>query len=337
VTTHLVKGPFKKHLFADTLGATRPKARAEMSDTPSALADCSCQSGSHDHLPGQCPRIHVGMDGLCDYCRERADADTRRPPSGFGAGPFGSGPFGDVPQDSSTAEKSAIEAASIEITQSVNSRAGIKDDVPPHKLTDLRDADGGQFTLGVSTLAAVEMEASAHVQLIRGIWKENGFDFEQFNEVERELRQIREFAGAFAVARSEFGRSHNNPPELVDIPEIDLAAIDAGLAAIAVIRTQLPQAEPDPTLLELIWRALEVAAGTIGKFCGWITERGLTKAGEYIDNVFAEASKALGKSLGSPQGLTAWGIFICGVANGQDKNLQILTEVVKAVGAALGR
>ncbi|HJT42404.1 MAG TPA: hypothetical protein VJ750_02780 [Rhizomicrobium sp.] len=49
-----------------------------MSGEASQSPICGCQSGAHDHPPGQCPRINVGEDGLCDYCRERADANTRR-------------------------------------------------------------------------------------------------------------------------------------------------------------------------------------------------------------------------------------------------------------------
>ena len=335
------------------------------------MTDCTCISEAHGHPPGGCPNPALPEEGLCETCLERADADTRGrfgarfggtfgstgfdpgsfhtgPPEngGYGSGAYGKGPYGGAghgsagsnetpynePPPRHPAGESGVLGDAV-LGDAVLGSAGPRVD----RAIELAAAEAKiEGAVNVPLVGTINAEATVSAQVTGGIWTRNGFTTGQLDKVDRELSLIREFAGAFAAAKSEFGRSHNNPPELVDVPEIDIAALDAGLAAISVIRTQLSNAEPDRTLLELIWRALEVCSGTVARFCRWIGEKTASKAGEYIDNIFDEASKAFGKSIGTPHGITAWGVFICGVANGQDKDLKMLIEVVKAVGTALG-
>jgi hypothetical protein len=196
--------------------------------------------------------------------------------------------------------------------------------------------DPTQRIVAAAGLIAGEASVKGAAVVIPAIWSEHGDRvFAQIAQVEKNLVAFRAFAASFEEAKSALGRGHNKPPELLGVPEIDVEALDAAIAALQSLRAQVVEPEPNPQSLELIWRSLALGARVCGGFAGWVAETGTKKAAQYLDNIFDSATRAIGSSIGTPHGFAAWYVVGCTVAGDHHKEMVVLIDVVKAVGAAL--
>jgi len=255
--------------------------------------------------------------------------------SGFGrgdyvAGTYGSGDYGAGDYGSGALGTEVLGTTPLGSLSALPGRAR-----PGGAMPNANGADGIAATAG---LAAGEAYVTGAAVVIPAIWSQHGSKvLAQIEQVDKNLAAFRAFAVSLEDAKFAIKRGHNNPPDLVDAPEIDVEALDAAIAALQELRVQVINPNPDQRSLDLIWRTLALGARACGKFASWVAEMGAKKATQYLDNVFDSATKAFGSSLGTPQGIAAWYVVGCGIAGDHHKQLMVLVEVVKGVSAALTR
>lgn len=176
---------------------------------------------------------------------------------------------------------------------------------------------GTQVGVELRSVAAVGAAVTLGAVVVRAPWNTGaarGRVLELIDSAEKNLSILRELA----VELDRQARSHNNPPELVDEPPIDLQDMQVALAATPVLRRLVQQQEPDRDTVVLVQRAFDSAQRAIARFLLWFArfENDATKA----------AATAFGTIIGGA--LAVGGAVLAARAAGID--LQTIKDMIEA-------
>ena len=96
--------------------------------------------------------------------------------------------------------------------------------------------------------------------------------------------------------------AHNNPPQLVDDPDIDIEAVNAAIQCLKVLRPLLLLPAPDVELVRLLWSVVVAALRAIERLTAWIGRVTRSALNAFVGTTFGKAyMKALGTGLEPPR------------------------------------
>ena len=238
---------------------------------------------------------------------------------GYGSGDYGAGPYGGSAEPASTL---SLEGRPPKIEGSANIMLG-----------DATLRAEGAVGIGVA-VSGRAVTGQIVIDDIPKIWlTQGGNPFLQIDRAEQELVAVRTFVLELRARNAADPNAHNNPPELVDDPEIDLEAVDAAIQCLTVLRPLLSQPQPDIELLRLLWRVVVAALRAIERLSAWIGRVTKSAINAFTGTTFGKAyMTALGAGLGTA---TAAGI-VYGISQHGPEGLQAVEHILRGVLAVMG-
>jgi hypothetical protein len=322
-------------------------------------ADCSCQSNSHDHAPGACPRIRFRDDGLCEVCHESADADTRPKSGGYSVGGFGVGTWGggadgpafgfaETVEVGLTGVEARAELGSLNSIvevglKGVEAKAEIGSPRPPAERITL---NWQEPIVGTPNMGEENDTVEARARITHGtitiddtlaistIWNSRSPNIIlQIDSAAQELEAVRLLLLTLQANGAADSRGHNNPPGLLGTPDVDIEAIEAAIQCLVVLRSLVSQPKPDFQIVTLLWRVVLTALRAMGKLVAWAAQTTKSIFEKFLDTTFGKSfTKAFGATLGAS---AACGI-VYGITQHGPQGLQAVEGILKGVLAALG-
>jgi len=170
--------------------------------------------------------------------------------------------------------------------------------------------------------------------VIDPIWNIGGPDaIFRIDQAQKELVAVRVFLVGLRAQQSTGLMGHNNPPDSVEPPDVDVEVLDAAIQALKVLRPLLSQPQPDFEVVRLIWSALLSALRTIARVIAWAGR--LTKAAfnTVLNSAFGKAFQATAGAMVAKETIPP---LITVIKEHGPEGVQNLIDFLKTVAAAHG-
>ena len=175
---------------------------------------------------------------------------------------------------------------------------------------------------------------SASGIVIDPIWNIDGPDaIYRIDQAQHELVAVREFLVGLRAHQSSDLMGHNNPPDRIEPPDVDVEAVDAAIQALKVLRPLLTQPQPDFEVVKLIWSALRAALRTIARVVAWAGRLSKAVFETLLNSAFGKAFQATAGALVAKEAIPP---LITAIKEHGPEGLQNLIEFLRAVAAASG-
>ena len=175
---------------------------------------------------------------------------------------------------------------------------------------------------------------SAVGTVIADIWNIDGPDaIFRIDQAQNELIAVRDFLVGLRAAQSSDLIGHNNPPDRIDPPDVDIEALDAAIQALKVLRPLLAQPQPDFEVVKLIWNVLIAALRGLVKVAAWLGRLSKAAFTAILNSAFGQAFQT---AAGGVLGTAAATALLATMAGIGPEALPKVIEFLKAVAAATG-
>lgn len=295
--------------------------------TPLPLEHCRCNSLSHPnvHEGLPCQNLVNELDGLCEECHQRIDADTFStsavlgeavlghailPSGSYGAGPYGKEPYGGrgfsgVSATGSAGSLAPQETVNLSGRGSMRGSASGRLHAEPGAVGSIKaHAD---ITEDPDTLVAVgeviNVQDAFNATIVTGFWSSADVNWLiALQSAEATVSATIAMAEAQVRTPRVRGLPGDNLPDAFPLGEAEIESLRAVLVAIKIHIKLLSERAPDPLWLELIERVFRAGFALLGKLASWITKVGK----DYVETFAHEHASSFGKSTGTAKGIAGW-------------------------------